>query len=187
MNSENNFFSSLAQLLVTHAREARDDTELELQPPATIEEILAFEKKIGVKFPEQLKLTYSLVGDGEHRKNSTGVLGGDSWASLGDILCNYDFHDQDDPFGNQPDVWESVNEVKQGQVWRKEWIPIGSGYDNRFIYIDTDPSDEGKVGQVLFAQHVDYSFGVLAPSIKEFWELVLSRSDYSRNWNGPGS
>ena len=175
-------FSEFASSLAARFRDFVSQNDLELEcdfVPATQSDVQECEHALGISFPAELRMLYMIVSDGGRETDVwSGVFGGDQWNSLDDIKQQMEDHRTEPNYANdEQGFWSHVPQVKHGMLWRPEWIIIGSGYDLRYFYLDTDPSPQGNFGQVLIAEHTSCRYKVIAPNLREFLELCLSKTD----------
>jgi len=178
-----NFFSSFPEKIIRHVD--LDGTEgFELNPPALSEDTNRLEAKIGFSIPNELALAFRFANGEPAFANPKGIIGGDYWLSASGIVKQYGFHETQliDSFGDDCSVWNDTPQIKQGLIWRKQWLPISWGYDGRFLMIDTDPASQGNLGQVILAEHIDRRFGIIAKSLKDLFEFCLTRNSSLNEW-----
>ena len=181
--SDEEFYSSLASG-VEKLVDEDGDSGYRLNPPASETELVALERAIPHSIPAQLALALKHANGEPSFDNPQGILGGDYWLSTEALVEQFQFHEVQlvHSFGDDASVWQDCNRVKQGKLWREEWLPISWGYDGRVLMIDTDPPSEGKLGQILLAEHIDRRFGVVANSLRELLEYSLSCKDRVSSW-----
>lgn len=181
--SDEEFFS----LLTSEVEKIVDedgDTGYLLNPPASKKELAVLEQAIPYSIPAQLALALKHANGEPQLDNPQGILGGDYWLSTNGLVEQFQFHEDQlvHSFGDDASGWQGCERVKQGKLWRKEWMPISWGYDGRVLMLDTDPPGEGILGQILLAEHIDLRFGVVANSLRELLEFGLSRKDPISSW-----
>lgn len=162
-----------------------DSTEgFKLNPPATQDELNHLEQEIGFPIPSELALAFRFANGEPDVSNPEGILGGDYWLCTSEVVEQYGFHESQliDSFGDDASVWTDTPQIKQGKIWRKRWLPISWGYDGRVLMIDTDPTAEGTIGQIILAEHIDRRFGIIAKSLKELFQFSLTRKTSLSEW-----
>ncbi len=156
-----------------------------LNPPAGERDVDYFEFKLGIKLPSDLRAAFAAANGEPDQENEEGLVGGDYWLSIEQIVDQYEFHQVQlcDSYGDDSSVWEGCDRIRQGQLWRESWLPITWGYDGRVALFDTDPTAIGTVGQIIFCEHIDRRFGVIAESLRMFFERALKESEPIYKWS----
>ena len=177
-------FYSLLSSKVEKLVDEDGDSGYKLNPPASKTELAALERSIPYAIPDQLVLALLHANGEPQLDNPQGILGGDYWLSTEALVEQFQFHEDQlvHSFGDDASVWQDCKRVKQGKLWRKEWMPISWGYDGRVLMIDTDPPSHGIQGQILLAEHIDLRFGIVANSLRELLEHGLSCRDPISSW-----
>lgn len=146
-------------------------------PPATGEQLAAYEKLTGFPVPEDLKKLYTLH-NGQRRSEKYGIdfffslpfltldESMQQWkflnAELGDYsMFNYKSHSM--PPGH----------VRE-QYLNRNWIPFCKDSGGNYIGVDLDPDVQGTVGQVInFGRDEDTKY-VIAPGLEAFLTYMLT-------------
>lgn len=144
--------------------------EQEKTDPIHMEEI---EKNMGLRFPEELKLWFQLIGKAEYGIN--GFLAGlevydidgmfEEWKSWREFDDNASLNDEK-LFSSQP----------SGAVKRRYtdpgWIPLAHDYASNYIGVDLDPGENGVEGQIINFGRDEDDKTVFADSLKAFLGLL---------------
>ena len=172
------FFRALPEKLLARHR------GFKINPPAAANDFAYLESKLGIKVPTELREAYSAANGEPDLENEAGLIGGDYWLTIEQIIDQHEFHQSQliDSFGSDASVWEGCSRVRQGKLWRESWLPITWGYDGRVALFDTDPSTYGRFGQILFCEHIDRRFGVIADSLQDFLQLAIEESEPIYKW-----
>jgi cell wall assembly regulator SMI1 len=159
---------------------------LTLPPGASEEQIRTAEREIGVRFPDDLRVSY-LLHDGSNRiwLSSKGYLMPlfkpqylpkrkqalfnevvESWKFMTDMLKNGQF--EDPGFRSQP-----VGPIKP-DWWNAQWVPITYNESGDHVCIDMSPAKGGGVGQVIDWWHERGATSALAGNFSEWLEQRAS-------------
>jgi cell wall assembly regulator SMI1 len=102
------------------------------------------------------------------------------------------------PFKNIVSEWENIQnlqfgdsleesnlegyspKVKADDYTNSKWIPFAEGHDGDYLLYDTDPSEEGKYGQIVELQNESWERNIVADS---FVELLQNEIDALKNGN----
>ncbi len=102
------------------------------------------------------------------------------------------------PFKNIVSEWENIQnlqfgdsleesnleeyspKVKADDYTNPKWIPFAEGYNGDYLLYDTDPSEEGKYGQIVELQNESWERNIVADS---FVELLKNEIDALKNGN----
>lgn len=146
------------------------EEKLYLSEGATEEDFTTLERTLGVQIPEQLRSFYQIHNGQQEQIETTCFLRNLTLSSISEIIENWTFLQEEfDPEDIEVDAQPGV----QPFAWNAKWIPIASNGGGDYLCIDTDPTEEGTVGQVLYFWH-DWGYrSVEAPSLFEFVEIAL--------------
>ncbi|MGG3798374.1 SMI1/KNR4 family protein [Metabacillus fastidiosus] len=148
---------------------------LNLQLGAGDKDFQLIETTLGVILPEEMKSFYRVYNGqvwepGVHSfvRNLTllpisKII--DKWKLLQEESDpdDFDINDEDSNIGN---------ELKP-VFWNSKWIPIAENGGGDYLCIDTDPSETGVIGQILYYWHDWGNRSVQAKSLFEFIEICL--------------
>lgn len=158
--------------------EKKDRDALNLQPGATAEEIQLIENTLGVILPEEMKSFYSVYNGQAWDVGVESFVRNLTLSSLAEIMDNWLFLQEEfDPDDLLPDIEYGV-EV-QPLLWHKKWIPIAENGGGDYLCLDTDPTEQGVVGQVLYFWHDWGKRTTDAKSLFEFIENCLNEENDS--------
>jgi cell wall assembly regulator SMI1 len=141
-----------------------------LSAGATEREISELETLIGMQLPNDVKQSYRL-----HNGNTDGSLFpyGYHLLSIREVVKNWRML-VDAAADEDPAEMEEMIDV-EGPVkkvwWHAKWIPITGNSGADFRFIDMDPAEGGKVGQVVYFNHEEGPKRLEAAS----WREYLSR------------
>ena len=152
------------------------------------EEILEFEKRIGMSLPNEIKEVYRYKNGSKFLADLPCVIGQREMAfslmSLQEIesIKKY-FQNRDALLTEFPDYFSSqdVEEMRDSRVkpylFNKKWLPFAEYCDSCYLMLDFDPDQEGQEGQIICYIHdpdeiiyVEESFTEL---IEEIMEVIV--------------
>lgn len=157
----------------------------DLNPPATDQEILALQETIGVQLPAEfvacLKVhngQRNMAGglfDNSNFLSTQAVI--DDWQCWKDLLDSGVFKNPSEPEAGVKDDW-----------WNPKWIPFANNNSDQYC-IDLDPTDAGRLGQVITMWHDTSEREILAESFGSWFEQYVSavlsgRYKYSEDFGG---
>ncbi len=142
-----------------------------LQAGASEEEIRSTEKKLGIKFPEDVRASYRI---------HNGMSGDRGFICSCSEYCWSEFYSLENIF-RAWDIWRDLLEAGEfdnfqsepnGPIktdwWNIKWIPLLGNSGGDHCCIDLDPPSEGKLGQIITMWHETGAEELLAPSFKDF-------------------
>lgn len=148
---------------------------LNLQPGAKDEHFQLLENTLGVTLPEQMKDFYRIHNGQEWDLGAEPFARNLTLSPISQIIDNWQFlQDEFDPEDLEADI---DNEIKPF-LWNAKWIPIAYNGGGDYLCIDTDPSEEGVTGQVLYHWHDWGNRSVEANSLFEFIEVCLNEERF---------
>lgn len=156
------------------ASDPQFETKLHLKSGATDQDFAHVEDALGVQIPDQLKAFYRIHNGQEEQTETTCFLRNLTLLPIHEIIEQWTFLQKE----FDPDDWEvdAQQEVKPF-AWNSKWIPIAANGGGDYLCIDTDPTEEGTVGQVLYFWH-DWEYrSIEAFSLFEFIEIALQEED----------
>ncbi|MDE1464529.1 SMI1/KNR4 family protein [Spartinivicinus poritis] len=71
--------------------------------------------------------------------------------------------------------------LKHG-YFNNKWIPIGSNILSNCLFIDLDPSNKGKIGQIILGPGEDSSAQVISDSLADFFAFILDCHQSGKDW-----
>jgi len=159
----------------------------DLNPPATEEEIKELEQALGIVLPanfiECLKVHNGQKSDAGGLFDNSEFLSTDSildqWKVWKDLLDSGDFDGiKSEPAEGIKDDW-----------WNAKWVPITHNGGGDHYCIDLDPTDEGRLGQVITMWHDMGSRELQAGSFREWLEkyikaVLAGQYVYSEDFGG---
>ncbi len=150
------------------------EEKLYLYEGATGEDFATLERTLGVQVPAQLQSFYRIHNGQQENKANTCFLRNLTLSSITEIIENWTFLQEEfDPEDIEVDAQPGVKPF----AWNAKWIPIASNGGGDYLCIDTDPAEEGTVGQVLYFWH-DWEYrSVEATSLFEFIEMALQEEE----------
>ncbi|MNI81863.1 SMI1 / KNR4 family protein [compost metagenome] len=93
---------------------------------------------------------------------------------ISQIIENWTFLQEEfDPDDLESDIDPEI----QSFLWHAKWIPIAENGGGDYLCLDTDPSDVGVVGQVLYFWHDWGKRSVEGRNLFEFIEICLKEND----------
>ncbi|OXS70198.1 SMI1/KNR4 family protein [Lysinibacillus sp. KCTC 33748] len=151
---------------------------LNLQPGATAEEFQLIETTLGITLTEEMKSFYSIFNGQDWSQGVLPFARNLTLSPISEIIDNWEFLQEEiDPDDLFPDIEYGV-EVKP-TLWNKKWIPIAENGGGDYLCLDTDPTKEGVVGQVLYFWHDWGNRTIEAKGLFEFIEICLNEKNDS--------
>lgn len=149
--------------------EKKGKDALNLQPGATAEEFQLIENTLGVTLPQEMKSFYSIYNGQVWDLGIEPFVRNLTLSPIAEIIDNWMFLQEEfDPDDLLPDIEYGVG--VQPLLWHEKWIPIAENGGGDYLCLDTDPTEEGVVGQVLYFWHDWGSRTTDAKSLFEFLE-----------------
>jgi cell wall assembly regulator SMI1 len=156
-----------------------------LSPPASLEQVEAFERASKLSLPTDVRDSYLLhdgcSGTGNNEGDVPLLFCGYRWASLTEMLNWWTCTDETEPFNPEldciysftesedPNGWADCSVRPWDQVFPRCWFPIGHWGDDHSgaWFIDMLPGPKGHTGQ-LITQSYGASSLVAASSLSEY-------------------
>ncbi|MGE7676422.1 SMI1/KNR4 family protein [Lysinibacillus sp. NPDC094403] len=155
---------------------ANGEEVLNLQPGATAEEFRLIEKTLSITLPEEMKSFYSIYNGQVWTLGVEPFVRNLTLSPISEIIENWKFLQEEfDPDDLLPDIEYGV-EVKP-MLWNQKWIPIAENGGGDYLCLDTDPTEEGVVGQALYFWHDWGDRTTDAKGLFEFIELCLNEEN----------
>ncbi|PZM83886.1 glucan synthase [Candidatus Gracilibacteria bacterium] len=148
--------------------------EYTLNPGAKEEDFEKLEKVTGLKLDKDFKDFYK-IHNGE--EGWEGILAGEELLSIDRIISEYrvrknlfdggDFNDE-----NKKDFGcEAIDKgIKSDFWWNPKWLPLTADGGGNGKMIDFDPSEKGKIGQIIQMWHDDSVRQKYSNSLREYLE-----------------
>jgi len=155
--------------LLKETKEAYDD----LNSGASKEQIDALEVELNIKFPKDFR-EFLMIHNGS--KEGFGLIDCFELLSLEGIKSEWDIwqellEDESFEFDSVDDYSYSEFDDRVKRLWwNPKWIPFASDGSGNSLCIDLDPSESGKIGQVIVMNHEDAGREVLGESFKSWFE-----------------
>lgn len=167
----------LWQQIIEKGLKLEDDFEqsLNLQQGASEEDFLLVEETLGVTLPEEMKSLYRIHNGQVWELWSNPFVRNLTLSPTSEIIDNWKFLQEEFDSGDGLEL-ENEAEIKP-LLWNAKWIPISENGAGDYLCIDTDPSDSGVVGQVLYFWHDWGDRSIEAKSLFEFIEICLNEED----------
>lgn len=148
---------------------------LHLQPGASEEDFNLVETTLGVKLPEEMKSFYRVYNGQVWESGSNPFVRNLTLSPTFEIIENWNFLQEE--FDPEEEL-ELENEVEiKPLLWHSKWIPIAENGGGDYLCIDTDPTESGEAGQILYFWHDWGDRSVEAKSLFEFIELCLNEEE----------
>ncbi|MWC27925.1 SMI1/KNR4 family protein [Paenibacillus sp. MMS18-CY102] len=148
---------------------------LNLQPGAKDDDFQLLESILHITLPEELKSFYRVYNGQIWNIGTNCFIRNLTLSSISEIIENWTFlqeeFDLDDDF--EADFGIGIKPL----LWNAKWIPIAANGGGDYLCLDTDPSEDGAVGQVLYFWHDWGNRTVEAKSLFDFIEFCL-KEDY---------
>lgn len=145
---------------------------LNLQPGASDEEIQLIENTLDVSLPEEMKSFYRMYNGQVWQYDGNSFLRNLTLSPTSKIIENWKFLQEEfDPADElELDIGKEIKPV----LWHSKWIPIAENGGGDYLCIDTEPSESGVVGQVIYYWHDWGNRSVEAKNFFEFIEICLN-------------
>ncbi|MGE8005592.1 SMI1/KNR4 family protein [Lysinibacillus sp. NPDC093216] len=146
---------------------------LNLQPGATAEEFQLIETTLGITLPEEMKSFYRICNGQVWSQGVQPFVRNLTLSPISEIIDNWKFLQEEfDPDDLLSDTEYAV-EVKP-TLWNEKWIPIAENGGGDYLCLDTDPTEKGVVGQVLYFWHDWGDRTIDADGLFEFIKIALN-------------
>ncbi|WP_338749065.1 SMI1/KNR4 family protein [Bacillus sp. FJAT-52991] len=146
---------------------------LNLQPAARDEDFQLLEASLGITLPEEVKSFYRVHNGQVWEPGSKCFVRNLTLSPISEIINNWDFlQGEFDPQDLESNIGKELKPV----LWNDKWIPIAENGGGDYLCIDTDPSEVGVVGQVLYFWHDWGERSIKAKSLFEFIEICLQEA-----------
>lgn len=148
--------------------------KLYLQPGASDEDFQLIEKTIDITFPKEMKDFYKVHNGQEWQIGRECFVRNLTLSPTTKIIENWMFLQEEfEPDELEPEIDSEIKPL----LWNPKWIPIAENGGGDYLCLDTDPSDVGSVGQVLYFWHDWGKRSIEARSLFEFLQICLEEDD----------
>jgi cell wall assembly regulator SMI1 len=150
------------------------ETNLNLLPGASEEDFKLLENKLGVKLPEEMKAIYRVHNGQVWDVKSECFARNLTLTPISKIIEDWEFlNDEFDPDDLEPEIEPEIKPF----MWNPKWIPFAYNGAGDYVCLDTDPSEIGVSGQVVYYFHDWGSREVEGNDLFEFIEICLEEED----------
>ncbi|GKU79176.1 SMI1/KNR4 family protein [Paenibacillus sp. L3-i20] len=150
------------------------EQSLNLQLGATEEDFQLLEHTLGVTLPEEMKSFYRLHNGQIWTIGVSSFVRNLTLSPISQIIDNWTFLQEEfDPDDMELEVEKEIKPV----LWNSKWIPIADNGGGDYLCLDTDPSEEGISGQVLYFWHDWGNRSIKGKSLFNFIEKCLIEGD----------
>ncbi|WP_342435485.1 SMI1/KNR4 family protein [Paenibacillus sp. FSL L8-0436] len=150
------------------------EANLNLQPGASVEELDGLASTLEVVLPQELRDFYSIYNGQDWEAGSECFVRNLTLSPLEQIIEHWEFLNEEfDPDDMEPEI---VPQIKPF-LWNPRWIPIASNGGGDHFCVDTDPSEEGTFGQLLYFYHDWGNRSVEAAGLFDFIEQCLNEEE----------
>lgn len=147
------------------------EEKLYLQNGASDIEIENLEKKLNLKIPQEMRDFYKVHNGQKWRVGCKSFVDNLTLLSLDEIIETWEFiNDEADWEGYTPDNSQEIKPM----LWNSKWIPVATNGGGDYVCIDTDPTEQGGVGQILYYYHDWEKRSVDAMGLFQFIEERLT-------------
>ncbi|AWH84724.1 hypothetical protein HYN59_06130 [Flavobacterium album] len=148
--------------------------------PVSLSEWQEFEKTVGTELPEILREFY-LVHDGQDTGNvfNSGLLaeGSEGLFPLSKIKQEWNLWDSlNKEFGGEIPEEDAIDEVKP-LYWNPLWIPLLGDGSGDIHFMDLDPSEGGKHGQIILRKNSGPEYDHVADSFEEWIDKYIEKRE----------
>nr|WP_240492508.1 SMI1/KNR4 family protein [Bacillus badius] len=144
---------------------------LNLQPGASDEDFQLIEKTLGMTLPEEVKSLYRVYNGQVWELGTNPFVRNLTLSPTSEVIDNWCFLQEE--FDPDDGLELEIEKELKPFLWNSKWIPIAANGGGDYLCIDTDPSDAGTAGQVLYFWHDWGNRSVEARNIFEFIEICL--------------
>ncbi|WP_136604857.1 SMI1/KNR4 family protein [Paenibacillus dokdonensis] len=156
----------------SHTADFKD--ALNLLPGAEDEEIASLEVKLGLTLPEEMKSFYKVHNGQNWSAGSHSFVRNLTLTPIAAVMDNWAFLQEEfDPDDMEKDIESGIKPM----LWNAKWIPIAENGAGDYLCLDTDPTEEGNYGQVLYFWHDWGNRSVEARNLFDFIERCLQEED----------
>lgn len=144
--------------------------ELNLSSGALETDFAEVEKELDLHLPLEMKALYAIHNGQTWVNNVKPFIENLMLMDTKAIIEQWQF--LNDEFEGDGMELEADAKIKP-MLWNPKWIPIADNGGGDYVCLDTDPSDDGTVGQVLYFYHDWGNRSVTANSLFGFLETCM--------------
>ncbi|MEZ6095122.1 MAG: SMI1/KNR4 family protein [Pirellulaceae bacterium] len=168
-------WQQIVSWLESNAPSALED----VQGPATAAEIDEAAKQMEAEFPPELRAFFETVNGAD----SCGIFPSNddfdemaySPMALEQVIQDWETQKELLEMGDFSDLEPKSDPGVADDWWNTGWIPFASNGGGDCFCVDLSPTDSGKLGQVISHSHETGEHVVLAESLTEFLQQLVSR------------
>lgn len=139
-------------------------------PPATEADFESLETVLGFSLPKDFREFYAI-----HNGQDTGLVfrsaiiepESEGLSPIEKIINVHFMYQEISEYGT-PVTEEDVEKGIKPLYWSTQWIPIMEDGTGNSYFLDMDPADGGKVGQVIFRHYEGPTYELIAPSFRNW-------------------
>jgi cell wall assembly regulator SMI1 len=167
----------LIELLAERENPGSIDT---FNEPVSLEEWKGFEKAVGVELPETLREFY-LVHDGQDtgRVFNSGLLveGSEGLFPLSKITHEWNlWNSLNEEYGGDISEDDAIYQVKP-LYWNPLWIPLLGDGSGDIHFMDLDPTEDGKYGQIILRKNSGPEYRYVADSFEAWIDAYIEKRE----------
>jgi cell wall assembly regulator SMI1 len=148
---------------------------LNLQAGASEDELQLVEETIGVTLPEEVKSFFRVYNGQVWDLGVNSFVRNLTLSPTSVMIENWSFLQEE--FDPDDGLELYAEKELKPLLWNSKWVPIAANGGGDYLCIDTDPSEAGAEGQVVYFWHDWGNRAVEAKSLFEFIEICLE-DDY---------
>ncbi|HDX9500114.1 TPA: SMI1/KNR4 family protein [Bacillus thuringiensis] len=148
---------------------------LNLQPGAGDEDFQLIEDTLGLTLPEEMKSFYRVYNGQIWEPGVNPFVRNLTLSPISEIISNWEFLQEE--FDPDDDLEPDIEKELKPALWNSKWIPIAENGGGDYLCIDTDPSEVGFTGQVLYYYHDWGRRAIEAKNIFSFIEICLKEEN----------
>ncbi|MEK4426361.1 SMI1/KNR4 family protein [Solibacillus sp. FSL K6-1523] len=145
---------------------------LNLQSGANDEEFQLLEHTLGVTLPEEMKSFYKVYNGQVWENEVNPFVRNLTLSPISEIIDTWNFLQEE--FDPDDDLEPNIEKELKPLLWNSKWIPIAANGGGDHLCIDTDPSEVGVAGQILYFWHDWGNRTIEAKNLLEFIEICLN-------------
>lgn len=157
------------------------------RPPASSKAIESVERRLGVSFPDDLRVFYEWhdgqIYDGVKVPYFFAQL---AWCDLENVIVQWQMNMDnlrrlEPETGQQPDNDVEAHQTVRLDWWNPKWIPIGDSKAGAVnLCVDMDPGPAGVQGQLIFWCGDDVEHLVIATSLQSHLDDLILRLEQGK-------
>ncbi len=151
-------------------RQVNFEETLNLQAGTKDEDFQLIENTLHITLPEEMKKIYRVHNGQNWNMGVNSFVRNLTLSPISLIIDNWKFlQNEFEPDELEPDIDSEIKPF----LWNPKWIPIAENGGGDYLCLDTDPSEAGSVGQVLYFWHDWGNRSVEARNLFEFIEICI--------------